>query len=221
MSDSDKDTSAAIDKVVGAFRAQREQEDRFSESTGQSTQEPTPVKKLDDAPTPQGGGGSEAPTKAFKIPTAAAASKTSGDDADAPGDLREENVVGDPMSAEPVDADTADAAAEDAKTEIVEQSIDLPADQEPDADDAAKTEQISADEVAAAAAAAKSQSVDIEKPAPGSEAPTTAMKVPATAAAAAAAPPHRSRNRRWSLRRRPMNASARAASSSRSCSPPP
>ncbi|NLG45752.1 nuclear transport factor 2 family protein [Gordonia sp. (in: high G+C Gram-positive bacteria)] len=211
MSDSDKDTSAAIDKVVGAFRAQREQgrsdssESAAAESAAEEvgaaesgaeasatepTQEPTPVKKLDDAPAPQGGGGSEAPTKAFKIPAevaAAAAAAQTGPDS-AAGDLREENVVGDPISAEPVDATAAAATTDDAKTAIIEQSIDLPAGQSAEADDAAATRQISADEVAAAAAAAKTESVKFEKSEePASDAPTTQMKVPAAPAAGAAA----------------------------------
>ena len=219
MSDSDKDTSAAIDKVVGAFRAQREQgrsdssesaaeesaaaevsaEEVSAEQSGaaesgaeasatEPTQEPTPVKKL-DAPAPQGGGGSEAPTKAFKIPAevaaAAAAAQTGADSA--AGDLREENVVGDPISPEPVDATATAATADDAKTEIIEQSIDLPTGQAAEADDAAATRQISADEVAAAAAAARTESVKSEESdEPASDAPTTQMKVPAAAAAAAA-----------------------------------
>ncbi|EGD54466.1 DUF4878 domain-containing protein [Gordonia neofelifaecis] len=180
MSDSDKDTSAAIDKVVGAFRAQREQgkadaTEAPADTAAESATEPTPVKKLEEAPEPQGGGNSETPTKAFKIPAqvsaAAAAESDSGTD-----DLVEENVVGDPLTGEAAEIDSAIDADAVEKASLVEHSIELPADEAtadetPDDEaavgDATPTEQIPAPEVAA------------------SEAPTTEMKVPAAAAAAA------------------------------------
>ncbi|MBM7366156.1 Rv0361 family membrane protein [Gordonia hydrophobica] len=116
MSDSDKDTSAAIDKVVGAFRAQREQGKAAASAAdepqadtpaadAQAQPGPTPITKLDDpAPTPQGGGGSDAPTKAFKIPAEVAAA-AKGDAAAKAADSGAEDSA---------DADDADAGGDDA-----------------------------------------------------------------------------------------------------------
>lgn len=194
MSDSDKDTSAAIDKVVGAFRAQREQGKAATPAAdSEPKREPTLVTRLDEtAPTPQGGGGSEAPTKAFKVPAealAAAAAATGGDRTAT--EIREENVLGEELAAD----DAVVAAAEDAplidKADLVEQSVEL-SDQRGTAEsaetdgqqearvaeptDATPTEAIPAEQVAAAAEIGES------------EAPTAKLKVPATAAAAATAP---------------------------------
>ncbi|KXT58157.1 hypothetical protein Y710_04690 [Gordonia sp. QH-12] len=195
MSDSDKDTSAAIDKVVGAFRAQREQgkadtkETDTKETDAQMTAEPTPVKKLEDAPAPQGGGNSETPTKAFKIPAQAA---PQGATPQAEGALVEETVVGDALSAgdaatgDAVDAGT-DAKVDLVKADLVEQSIDLPA------DDQSATPTATDDEAPSDTDAASAPTVEVAAPAdqpvevPASEAPTTEMAVPAAVAAGAAA----------------------------------
>ncbi|ALG86048.1 DUF4878 domain-containing protein [Gordonia phthalatica] len=188
MSDSDKDTSAAINKVVGAFRAQREQGKAAApEADSEPKREPTPVTRLDEpAPKPQGGGGSEAPTKAFKVPAEAIAAATAATGDDRTGkELREETVVGDEMSADASDVAAIVDAPVTEKADLVEHSVEL-SDETADTDDAAETpeaqptddaptEAIPADQVAAAAEIGES------------EAPTTKMKVPAAAVAAAAA----------------------------------
>lgn len=204
MSDSDKDTSAAIDKVVGAFRAQREQgkadtkETDTKEADAQMTAEPTPVKKLEDAPAPQGGGNSETPTKAFKIPAQAA---PQGATPQAEGALVEETVVGDALSAgdaatgDAVDAGT-DAKVDLVKADLVEQSIDLPADDQsatPTATDDEAAAEATSGEAPSDTDAASAPTVEVAAPAdqpvevPASEAPTTEMAVPAAVAAGAAA----------------------------------
>ncbi|MGB3887371.1 DUF4878 domain-containing protein [Gordonia sp. (in: high G+C Gram-positive bacteria)] len=191
MSESDNDNAAAIDKVVGAFRAQREQGKSTAAESDEAaapadqvepTRTPTEVEKLEDEPEPAGGGTSEAPTKAFKIPAevaaaaaAAAAARTT--DVASTADIVEESVVGDPLQGEAfADAPGADADDLD-KAILVEQSIALA--EEKSSDDAAgadaATEQISTEAVTAQLADASS------------EAATTEMKVPAGVSAAAGA----------------------------------
>ncbi|MGB6245471.1 MAG: hypothetical protein WBF94_11030, partial [Gordonia sp. (in: high G+C Gram-positive bacteria)] len=153
MSDSDNDNSAAIDKAVDAFRAQREQgkasAPEADTDSAAAAAEPTPVTKLDDSPTPRGGGSSDAPTKAFKIPAALLAEATANRDADKSA-LVEQSVVGEPLSTEPAageaDPDEAEAAEADAtadtvevKNAIVEQAVELPS------HDAAPTKKIAAE----------------------------------------------------------------------------
>ncbi|MCF8608626.1 DUF4878 domain-containing protein [Gordonia sp. HY285] len=126
MPDSDNEKSAALDKVVGAFRARREQA-ADDASTGDSTASadgPTPVVKLgdSDAPEPKGGD-SESPTRAFKVPTevAAAAAAASGG-ATADGDKpKADNPKADNPEAESTDAGSTDTA--DESTGLVEETV--------------------------------------------------------------------------------------------------
>lgn len=198
MSDSDNDNSAAIDKAVDAFRAQREQgkasAPEADTDSAAAAAEPTPVTKLDDSPTPRGGGSSDAPTKAFKIPAALLAEATANRDADKSA-LVEQSVVGEPLSTEPAaepapgeaDPDEAEAAEADAtadtvevKNAIVEQAVELPS------HDAAPTKKIAAEEVASAAAATAAVATPSSA---GSDSPTVPIPTPKQPAEATPAGP--------------------------------
>lgn len=198
MSDSDNDNAAAIDKVVGAFRAQREQGKSAADeaSTGDAAaeettapdsadvepeQKPTTVEKLEDDPKPAGGGNSEAETKAFKIPTeiiAAAAAASAGTDEASTAGVVEESVVGDPIKGESLTGEPGAEADDTDKALLVEQSIALAEEQQAEQAPEPATVELSKPDLAKAPEAANTANA---------EAPTTQMKVPAAAAAAAAA----------------------------------
>jgi len=123
MPDSDNDKSAAIDKVVGAFRARREQaKDEPANESAAPVDEPTPVVKLDasaTAPKPKGSD-SESPTRAFKVPAGVAAAAEKAVDDAASSD---ETAVSD----DAVESDEAAASDETAASDAVAASGDTDA----------------------------------------------------------------------------------------------
>lgn len=199
MSDSDKDTSSAVDKAVGAFRAQREQgkSDAAASSDPADTaaadagdeqesaspsEQPTRVVKLekeaDDVPEPAGGS-SESPTRAFQIPTEVAAAAAA-EDADEPSSdgLVEEAVVGDPTVASDDEDETA--ASDDPevaeKADIVEESISVA-----DAAETADEDETASDDAPSEAPTQKISAEQVAAAAAataGSEAPTAKVTVP-------------------------------------------
>ncbi|WOC11868.1 Rv0361 family membrane protein [Gordonia sp. MP11Mi] len=199
MPDSDNEKSAALDKVVGAFRARRERasDDAPTGDATASADDPTPVVKLgdSDAPEPKGGD-SESPTRAFKVPAevaAAAAAATGGETAN--GDdartsaastsgksagLVEETVVGEPTNA--IASETDDHRADDHRVEdpatssVVEESVDV---------DTADGD--TADGDTEDGDTADGDTAEEAEPAGSDSTPTEQIAVPAAAAAAAAA----------------------------------
>ncbi|GAA4682454.1 hypothetical protein [Gordonia humi] len=118
MPDSDNDKSAAIDKVVGAFRARREQaKDEPADESTTPADEPTPVVKLDGAAAalqPKGGD-SESPTRAFKVPAqVTAAAGESSDDTETSDEATSDDATSDDAASDEATSDADASASADA-----------------------------------------------------------------------------------------------------------
>ncbi|MFC0314719.1 nuclear transport factor 2 family protein [Gordonia phosphorivorans] len=122
----DNDKNSAVQKVVDAFRARRAGESDPVDTAAPDEGAETPVVQIQPGEAP-GGGDSESPTKAFAIPTAAAAT----DDAE-PAESADEQV--DVPATQDADADTADADTADSDTDADD---DAEAAAEADTDEAA------------------------------------------------------------------------------------